>query len=66
MLVFPMGMKLSLRFGSKATMFFGGMFAMIMVFMVSYTTNPFIFLVIYPLSFGFAKGMIVPSVLRAA
>ena len=60
---FPLGISLSKKFGSKLVLAVAGAFALSMVFMCSYLTNPNAFIGLYALGFGVGKGLMYSAAL---
>jgi MFS transporter, OFA family, oxalate/formate antiporter len=64
-IVFPIGTKLSLHFGSKGVILIGGLFATIFCGFSTFATNIYVFFLLYAVGFGIGKGFLYPAPLNA-
>ena len=64
-LVFPFGMHVATKYNSRIAVAIGAFLVLGSNFLASYTSNVFLFFVLYALGFGVGKGFLYPAPLAA-
>ena len=64
-IIFPLGMNLSQKIGSKLVILIGGVVVVASVIMASFAVTTVAFFVLYAVGFGIGKGFLYPAPLNA-
>mmetsp|Transcript_18261 Transcript_18261/g.13118 ORF Transcript_18261/g.13118 Transcript_18261/m.13118 type:complete len:107 (+) Transcript_18261:241-561(+) len=62
--LFPIGVDLSRKIGSKRVLALGGLLQVSLIYVASYASTPMTFLMLYSLAGGLGKGLMYSSALK--